>query len=117
MRPVYYAEAEKLPTGAVVAILDLRTQWRQQSGTALSGTRSRPLPATAVIGLRDNAVITFCDTAVISARAGVLSVEKIRTFRECVIQCRVVGNTTAGILFWNKERDENSPLTFIINHC
>ncbi len=49
------------------------------------GTHSSPLPAHAVEGMRDNAVITFCDTAGISARVGVLVVEKIRTWGSSLI--------------------------------
>ncbi len=59
MRPVYYAEAEGGEYGSNLAILDIRKQWRQQSGTAKSGTRSRPLPATVGYAQRDNELITF----------------------------------------------------------
>ncbi len=65
-------------TVAVVAIQGIRKSLIRQSGTALVGTRSDPLPALAGEGLRDEAVITFCGTAGISARAEVLGVGEVR---------------------------------------
>ncbi len=47
MRPIFYAVVEVVRAVEVVAILDMRKQWRRQSGTAKVGTRSDPLPALA----------------------------------------------------------------------